>query len=135
MNFITGIDLSLVYRDALMIGYSQAYDVIINGVTVGGFTIAGGDDFLYKTATNSFAFAPITGPDDTVLFKLSSAPAGAVGNIGWPWDSVGSGFSINDEAEFASVPEPGTFSLLLGPAFAGLCVLRRKKQPRERERH
>jgi hypothetical protein len=128
LTFITGLDLSLVYNDALIPPNTETYDVIINGTTVGSFSIVGANDFGDKPVTNSYSFAPIAGPDYTVLFVLSSASVpGGGGSIGWYQGALQSSFTISDD-EVSGVPEPGTFSLMLAPALAGLWALRRSKQ-------
>jgi hypothetical protein len=126
-GFINQIDLSLLYEDVLNIGQSQTYNVVINGTTVGDFTVAGLDDSNDHTVVDSFTFAPIAGPDFTVLFRISSpsTPSGS-GSLGWYHSGDNSFFTLSDGG--AVIPEPGTLSLMLVPAFAGIWAVRRRQR-------
>ena len=122
------INLSLDYLNSLDIGQSQTYDVVVNGTTVGSFTIPGLNDNQQYTVTDSFNFASIAGPDFTVLFQISSptTPDGA-GSIAWEHGVESSSFTLSDEGG-AQTPEPGTFAMMLAPALAGVWALRRRKR-------
>lgn len=125
---INQILLALSYENNLNVGQTQTYDVVINNTTVGSFLINGLDDQVVYFITDTFDFAPIAGPDFTVLFRLSSpSTPGGEGSIGWLNGGQSSFFTLSDEAGSA-VPEPGTFALLLGPALAGIWAARRRKQ-------
>lgn len=125
---INQIILALSYEDRLNVGQSQTYDVVINNTTVGSFLINGLDDEVVYFITDTFDFAPIAGPDFTVLFRISSPTTpGGEGSIGWLHGPGNSSFTLSDEGGSA-VPEPGTFALLLGPALAGVWAARRRKR-------
>ena len=125
---INQILLSLSYENVLGIGQTQTYDVVINNTTVGSFLINGLDNQGNYSISDSFDFAPIAGPNFTVLFRVSSpSTPGGAGSIGWFHGGGNSSFTLSDEGGSA-VPEPGTFALLLGPALAGVWAMRRRKQ-------
>lgn len=122
------ISLSLDYIDKLAIGQSQTYSVVVNGTTVGSFTIPGLNDSQQYTVTDSFIFAPIAGPDFTVLFQISSPTTpGGMGSLGWEHGVESSFFTLSDEGG-SQTPEPGTFALMLAPALAGVWAIRRRKR-------
>ncbi len=128
LGSVNQIILSLDYLDFLVFGQSQTYDVVVNGTTVGSFTILGLNDNQQYTVTDSFNFASIAGPDFTVLFQISSptTPDGA-GSIAWEHGVESSSFTLSDEGG-AQTPEPGTFAMMLAPALAGVWALRRRKR-------
>lgn len=128
LNSIDAVDLSLKYDDLLVAGQSQTYDVVINGITIGSFSIDGVGDGLDRVVSSLYTFAPIAGPDYEVLFVVaSSTTPNGLGSVGWfNGPESDSSFDL-----VSTVPEPGTLMLTgLGLAM----VARRVRRARTSDR-
>jgi hypothetical protein len=119
LSSVSGIELNLSYNDILRVPDFETYDVLINNTDVGSFTINGTNDDGIHSVTNSYSFSAVSGPDYTVLFKITSPtiPPGQ-GSFGWYHDGS-STFTLT------AVPEPSYFGLFAA-GLAGALVLRRR---------
>lgn len=119
LDYADGLDLSLLVDNRLINGAFVDFDVSLNGILVGSFSIAEADgggplDF-------SFGFSPIAGPSFEILFAVTNTVPGGDGSVNF----------IEGES-FATiigvVPSPATVALLgLGLLVAGLRVTGTKR--------
>jgi len=118
--FVTSLDLDLtVPTNVLSSGNAVNWDVILNGTTVGNFSIVSGftGNFL-----QSYVFAPIASAGGyTVTLEVTNTVPGGGGShtfgIGERYDPT---VTFNGE----QVPEPGTVALMA----AGLAALAAKRR-------
>lgn len=118
--FVTTLDLDLtVPQNVLHSGNTVNWDVILNGITVGNFSIVQGflGDFV-----QSYSFAPIASLGGyTVTLEVTNTVPGGGGA-----HSFGIGRQYNPTVTFnaSEVPEPGTVALMA----VGLAALALKRR-------
>jgi len=108
---ISQLSYDLEYSNVLVAGFSEIYNVTVNGTSVDTFTIDGPGDATHHTQSNTVTFSPITGTEFDVLFTITSTTIPVSdGSVGWTADGSTSTISITD-ASGASEPEPATLAL------------------------
>jgi len=119
------LSFSLVYENALHSGYSEFYNVFINGVNVTDFNIQGDGTDSDETIAETASFSAIAGPDFSVTFlDTSLSPPSTFGSIGFIVD--GSTSTITISGIPLSVPEPASLTLF-GAGLASFAAIRRRK--------
>jgi len=122
---VNGLTENWSYSDHIASGYSEAWDVEINGTIIGTETLTGnyscGDICpvaLDNSLTNSFTFGnidPVGGGYTLSLVLENTVPAGG-GSVNWDSTST---TTLTDTASVSETPEPTSLLLL----FTGLVVL------------
>jgi hypothetical protein len=118
------LSLHTVIDNALNSGQTEIFNVSVNGSVVGSVSVPGVGVFFPgtpQTLTQSFNFAPISGPNYDVRFTVTSPSiGGGLGSIGFIHDGTTSSVTLTQ------APEPGTM-LLLGGGLLGLVIRRIRK--------
>jgi len=126
LSSVFQLSLNTVIDNGLINSLTEAFNVSINGIVVGGVSVpASGVPGTLQTLTQSFNFGAISGPNYDVRFTVTSAtiPTGS-GSIGFIHDGTSSSVTLTQ------APEPGTL-LLLGGGLLGL-VIRRMSHSRHK---
>ncbi len=87
LSSIMELSLNTVLGNALAVGQTETFDVSINSIVVGSVSVPGSgaaSPGTPQTLTNTFNFAPISGPDYDVRFTVTSPTINVLlGSVGF----------------------------------------------------